>query len=58
MVDNILNNGAGEKAQKEENKKAQDKNAKPSLKDRLAEKKVQVAEQGGDEIVKNQQRGI
>ena len=58
MIDNILNNGAGEKAQKEENKKAQDKNAKPSLKARLAEKKVQVAEQGGDEIVKNQQRGI
>ena len=58
MIDNILNNGAGEKAQKEENKKAQDKNAKPSLKARLAEKKVQVAEPGGDEIVKNQQRGI
>ena len=58
MIDNILNNGAGEKAQKEENKQAQDKNAKPSLKARLAEKKVQVAEQGGDEIVKNQQRGI
>ena len=25
MVDNVLNNGAGEKAQKEENKKAQDR---------------------------------
>ena len=47
MIDNILNNGAGEKAQKEENKKAQDKNAKPSLKARLAEKKVQVAGTGG-----------
>ena len=58
MIDNILNNGVGEKAQKEENKKAQDKNAKPSLKARLAEKMVQVAGQGGDEIVKNQQRGI
>ena len=32
MVDNVLNNGAEEKAQKEENKKAQDRlAAKPSL---------------------------
>ena len=47
MVDNVLNNGAGEKAQKEENRKAQDKPAaKPSLKARLAEKKAQVAGQG------------
>ena len=47
MVDNVLNNGAGEKAQKEENKKAQDRPAaKPSLKARLAEKKAQVAGQG------------
>ena len=57
MVDNVLNNGAGEKAQKEENKKAQDKPAeKMSLKARLAEKKAQVAEQGRDENSKNQQR--
>ena len=36
MVDNVLNNGAGEKAQKEENRKTQDKPAaKPSLKARL-----------------------
>lgn len=49
MVDNVLNNGAGKKAQKEENKK-------PSLKVRLAEKKAQVAGQGRDENVKNQQR--
>ena len=57
MVDNILNNGAGEKAQKEENKKAQDKQAeKPSLKARLAEKRAQVAGQGQDENTKNQQR--
>ena len=57
MVDNVLNNGAGEKAQKEENKKAQDKPAeKMSLKARLAEKKAQVAGQGRDQNTKNQQR--
>ena len=59
MVDNVLNNGAGEKAQKEENRKAQDKSAaKPSLKARLAEKKAQVAGQGREqeENIKNKQR--
>ena len=57
MVDNILNNGAGEKAQKEENKKAQDKpDAKLSLKARLAEKKAQAAGQGHEENIKNKQR--
>ena len=59
MVDNVLNNGAGEKAQKEENRKAQDKpTAKPSLKARLAEKKAQVAGQGREqeENIKNKQR--
>ena len=57
MVDNVLNNGAGEKAQKEENKKVQNKLAKKmSLKARLAEKKAQVAGQGRDENSKNQQR--
>jgi len=59
MVDNVLNNGAGEKAQKEENKKAPDKPAaKPSLKARLAEKKAQVAGQGREqeENIKNKQR--
>ncbi len=59
MVDNILNNDAGEKAQKEEKKKAQDKRAeKSSLKVRLAEKKAKVAGQGHDENTKNQQREI
>lgn len=58
MVDNILNNGAGEKVQKEENKKVQDKNAKPSLKARLAEKKAKVSGTGRDENTKNQQREI
>lgn len=55
----VLNNGAGEKAQKEENKKAQDRPAaKPSLKARLAEKKAQVAGQGKEqeENNKNKQR--
>ena len=59
MVDNVLNNGAGEKAQKEENKKTQDRPAaKPSLKARLAEKKAQVAGQGREqeENIKNKQR--
>ena len=57
MVDNVLNNGVGEKARKEENKKTQDKPAeKMSLKARLAEKKAQVAGQGHDENSKNQQR--
>ena len=59
MVDNVLNNGAGEKSQKEENRKAQDKPAaKPSLKARLAEKKAQVAGQGREqeENIKNKQR--
>ncbi len=59
MIDNVLNNGAGEKAQKEENKKASDKPAaKLSLKARLAEKKAQVAGQGREqeENIKNKQR--
>ncbi len=57
MVDNVLNNGAGEKAQKEENKKVQEKPAaKPSLKARLAEKKAQAAGQGHEENIKNKQR--
>ncbi len=60
MVDNVLYNGAGEKAQKEKNKKAQGRPpaAKPSLKARLAEKKAQVAGQGREqeENIKNKQR--
>lgn len=57
MVDNVLNNGAGEKAQKEEIKKAQDKpDEKLSLKARLAEKKTQAAGQGHEENKKNKQR--
>ena len=61
MVDNVLNNGAGEKAQKEENKKEQKRPAaRTSLKARLAEKKALVSGQGKDheaqENNKNSQR--
>ena len=61
MVDNVLNNGAGEKAQKEENKKEQERPAaRTSLKARLAEKKALVSGQGKDheaqENNKNKQR--
>ena len=59
MMDNVLNNGAGEKAQREENRKAQELPAtKPSLRVRLEEKKAQVAGQGREheENTKNNQR--
>ncbi|MGN0345866.1 MAG: DUF3849 domain-containing protein [Lachnospiraceae bacterium] len=61
MVDNVLNNGAGEKAQKEAVKKVQEQPAaRTSLKARLAEKKALVSGQGKDheaqENNKNKQR--
>ena len=61
MMDNVLNNGAGERAQKEENKKEQERPAaRASLKARLAEKKALVSGQGKDheaqENIKNNQR--
>ena len=61
MVDNMLNNGAGEKKQKEENKKEQEHPAaRTSLKARLAEKKALVSGKGKDreaqENIKNNQR--
>ena len=61
MVDNVLNNGAGEKAGKEENKREQEcPAARFSLKARLAEKKSFVSGQGKDheaqENIKNSQR--
>ncbi len=40
MIDNVLNNGAGEKEQK-----AQEKRERPSLKARLAEKKAEIESQ-------------
>ena len=60
MIDNILNNGAEVKAQKEENKKAHDKiAAKLSLKVRLAEKNAFVSAMGKDrETQENKQRGM
>ena len=43
MIDNVLNNGVGEKAQREENKRMEEKpTVRLSLKSRLAEKKSQV----------------
>ncbi len=61
MVDDVLNNGAGEKAQKEGNRKEQERPAaRTSLKARLAEKKALVSGQGKDheaqENNKNNQR--
>ncbi len=58
MVDNVLNNGAGEKAQKEENKRMQEQPARPSLKARLAEKKAQVAGQGRSEVIEDIERAL
>ena len=47
MIDNVLNNGAVEKAQKEESRREQERPAaKVSLKVRLAEKKALVSGQG------------
>ncbi len=49
MVDNVLNNGAGEKAQKEESKKIQEKPAgRVSLKERLAQKQAIVSGKGNE----------
>ena len=59
MVDNVPNNGAGEKAGKGGNKMEHDKPAsRMSLKARLAEKKAQIAGQGTDvqENTKNKHR--
>lgn len=54
MIDNVLNNGAGEKVQKEENKKLQEKPAgRVSLKERLAQKQAIVSSRG-----KEPQEGI
>jgi len=54
----VLNNGAGEKAQKEENKREQECPAgKTSLKARLAEKKALVSGQGkGHEAKENEKK--
>ena len=57
MIDNVLNYGAGEKAQKEENKKAQEKSTtRASLKNRLVEKKAQVARQSKEHDVQESEK--
>nr|WP_300837753.1 DUF3849 domain-containing protein [uncultured Acetatifactor sp.] len=59
MVDNVLNNGAGEKAQKEESIKGQERfKAKDSLRGRLEEKRTRVAGQGKEQNVKDKQKEI
>lgn len=57
MIDNVLNNGAGEKAQKEENRKEQERPAtRTSLKARLAEKKALVSGQGKEHESKENEK--
>lgn len=57
MIDNVLNNGAGEKAQKEENKREQERPAtRTSLKARLAEKKSLVSGQGKEHESKENEK--
>ena len=57
MIDNVLNNGAGEKAQKEENRREQERPAaRTSLKARLAEKKAIVSGQGKDHEAKENEK--
>ncbi len=57
MIDNMLNNGAGEKAQKEENRREQERPAaRTSLKARLAEKKALVSDQGKDNEAKENEK--
>lgn len=52
MIDNVLNNGVGEKAQREENKRMEEKpTVRLSLKSRLAEKKSQVEGQSKEHDV-------
>lgn len=57
MIDNMLNNGVGEKAQKEENKRMDEKSAaRVSLKTRLAEKKAQVEGQSKEHDVQENEK--
>ena len=57
MIDNVLNNGVGEKAQKEENKRMDEKfAARVSLKTRLAEKKAQVEGQSKEHDVQENEK--
>ena len=57
MIDNVLNNGVGEKAQREENKRMEEKpTVRISLKSRLAEKKSQVEEQSKEHDVQENEK--
>lgn len=57
MIDNVLNNGVGEKAQREENKRMEEKpTVRSSLKSRLAEKKSQVEGQSKEHDVQENEK--
>ena len=57
MIDNVLNNGVGEKAQREKNKRMEEKPpARVSLKVRLAEKKAQVEGQSKEHDVQENEK--
>ena len=57
MIDNVLNNGVGEKAQREENKRMEEKpTVRISLKSRLAEKKSQVEGQSKEHDVQENEK--
>lgn len=57
MIDNVLNNGVGEKAQREENKRMEEKTTvRISLKSRLAEKKSQVEGQSKEHDVQENEK--
>lgn len=57
MIDNVLNNGVGEKAQKEENRREQERPAaRTSLKARLAEKKALVSGKGKDNEARDNEK--
>lgn len=56
-IDNVLNNGVGEKAQREENKRMEEKpTVRLSLKSRLAEKKSQVEGQSKEHDVQENEK--
>ena len=57
MIDNVLNNGVGEKAQREEKKRMEEKpTVRLSLKSRLAEKKSQVEGQSKEHDVQENEK--
>ena len=57
MIDNVLNNGVGEKAQREENKRMEEKpTVRLSLISRLAEKKSQVEGQSKEHDVQENEK--